>query len=514
MGEGWQRKPGDRVVRIHYRPYRLRRVLGIPALYSAGYGNVGSSIYYALGVVTLAAMGATPIMLAIAGIFFVFATLTYAEGSALFTEAGGSASFARHGFNELAGFLAGWALMLSYIVTISISAFVIPPYLGYFWEPLKTSPVISTATAIGIIVALMILNIIGIRETSALNIVAATIDLLTQVTIVALGFIFLFNLPVLLDRITTYWPEPKQLILGLALASIAYTGVETISQMAEETRRPAFRVPRALMLMAITVLVIFSGISLVAFSTMSPTELATHWSRDPVAGIAHNLPLKLAEYQVGSPVGSILFAWFAEVMEKTLPLLVALLAATILLLATNAGLIGISRLAFSLGRSRQLPMLFSRLHQTSKTPYISLIVFTLVAILILLPGFFSPQFILSLGALYVFGSKLTFSFAHASIISLRVQRPDLPRPWKATPNLRIKGKEIPITAVLGLMFTLFVWLFITITQPFSRWAGLGWMSAGLLLYIVYRRSCRLPLTSTPESIILRQEFLPENGRGV
>jgi len=514
MGEGWQRKPGDRVVRIHYRPYRLRRVLGIPALYSAGYGNVGSSIYYALGVVTLAAMGATPIMLAVAGIFFVFTTLTYAEGSALFTEAGGSASFARHGFNELAGFLAGWSLMLSYIVTISISAFVIPPYLGYFWEPLKTSPVVGTAVAMFIIFALMVLNVIGIRETSALNIAAATLDLFTQITIVVLGFIFLFNLPLLLSRITIYWPEPGQLIFGLALASIAYTGVETISQMAEETRRPAFRVPRALMLMAVTVLVIFFGISLVAFSTMSPVELASQWARDPVAGIAHNLPLKLMERQMEGPVSSVLFIWFAEMMEKVLPPLVALLAATILLLATNAGLIGISRLAFSLGRGKQLPFVFSRLHHRTKTPYISLIIFTLIAILIIVPGFFSPRFILSLGALYVFGSMLTFAFAHASIISLRLRYPHLARPWKASPDLKIEGKEIPITAVFGLLFTLFVWLFILFTQPFSRWAGLGWMLAGLVVYLVYRRYCHLPLTSTPESIILRQDFFPQNGRGV
>jgi APA family basic amino acid/polyamine antiporter len=134
MTESYQPKPGDRVVRpLRIRRFRLRRVLGVPALFSAGYGNVGSSIYYALGIVALVALGATPVVLGLAGILFIFTALTYAEGTAMLPEAGGSASFARHGFNDLAGFAAGWALMLSYIVTISISAFTIPPYLGFFW---------------------------------------------------------------------------------------------------------------------------------------------------------------------------------------------------------------------------------------------------------------------------------------------------------------------------------------------------------------------------------------------
>ena len=147
MRNDWQPKLGDRVFRPRrIRRYRLRRVLGVAAIFSAGYGNVGSSIYYALGIVAMVAIGATPVALGLAGILFIFTALTYADGSAMFPEAGGSASFARRGFNDAVGFTAGWALMLSYIVTIAISAFTIPPYLGFFWEPFKTSPTIGTAT--------------------------------------------------------------------------------------------------------------------------------------------------------------------------------------------------------------------------------------------------------------------------------------------------------------------------------------------------------------------------------
>ncbi|MDP7525875.1 MAG: amino acid permease, partial [Dehalococcoidales bacterium] len=137
----------------------MRRVLGVPALFSAGYGNVGSSIYYALGIVALVAMGATPIALGVAGILFIFTALTYAEGTAMLPEAGGSASFARYGFNNTMGFTAGWALMLSYIVTISISAYTIPPYLGFFWEPFKASPAAGTVTSMAIVLLLMVVNV-------------------------------------------------------------------------------------------------------------------------------------------------------------------------------------------------------------------------------------------------------------------------------------------------------------------------------------------------------------------
>jgi APA family basic amino acid/polyamine antiporter len=435
---------------------------------------VGSSIYYALGIVALVAVGATPIALGIAGIFFLFTALTYAEGSAMLPEAGGSASFARQGFNDLIGFVAGWALMLSYIVTISISAFTIPPYLGYFWAPLKESPMAGTAVAMGIVLFLMIINIIGVKETSLLNLSAAIVDLTTQVLLVVVGMVLLFDPTILFQRITNDWPSPENLVFGIALAAIAYTGIETMSQMAEETRRPAIRVPKAMILMVVTVLIIFGGISVVALSAMTPQELATQWARDPVAGIASKLPLE----------------WLSRILQP----LVAILAATILLIATNAGLMGISRLAFSLGRYQLIPTAFSQVHQRFQTPYISIFVFTIVALLILATGFFIPRAFANMGALYAFGSLLSFVFAHAAILSLRVRKPDLPRPFKLGGNVNFKGRELPLTAILGLVATLAVWLVVVVTQPYSRWFGLGWMAVGLVIYSLYRRRKHLPLT--------------------
>lgn len=475
MYDSWQPKLGDKI----FRPRRilvsrLRRILGVPALFSAGYGNVGSSIYYALGLVAIVAMGATPVALGIAGIFFIFTALTYAEGTAMLPEAGGSASFARHAFNDAAGFTAGWALMLSYIVTISISAFAIPPYLGFFWEPFKDSPVFGTAASMGIVIFLMTVNVIGVKETSIINIGAAIIDIVTQVSLVIIGFILLFSPAVVWHRIIDNWPSADNLILGIALATIAYTGIETISQMAEETRKPAKRVPEALILMIVAVLVIFAGISLVSLSVMTPGELASEWSRDPVAGIAANLPLAL--------------------LQDILKPLIAILASTILLIAANAGIMGISRLAFSMGGHGLQPAFLSRVHHRFGTPYVSVILFSLVALLILTPGFFAANVFKNMGALYAFGSLLAFMFAHASILSLRVKKPELLRPFKLRWNLRIYGREMPISAILGLAATAIIWLIILITQPYSRWVGIAWMVAGFISYYFYRRKKHLPLT--------------------
>src|SRR4030042_995121 len=293
----WQPKPGDKVHRIlRIKPFRLKRVLGVPALFSAGYGDVGSSIYYALGIVAIVALGATPIALGIAGIIYIFNALTYAEGGAAIPEAGGSASFARHGINDLVGFIAGWALMLSYIVTMAISAYTIPPYLAYFW-PVLNDPQMDTLVSIGIILFLMAVNILGVRESSRLNIIFIVLDIGTQICLIVFGGILI--LAVHPAMVTEHmfgagnWPAPQNLVYGIAIAALCFTGVETVSQLAEETRNPKERIPRAYILMIVVVLVLFAGISLVALASMTPQTLGdpvNGWARDPVAGIAANLP--------------------------------------------------------------------------------------------------------------------------------------------------------------------------------------------------------------------------------
>ena len=487
MQNDWQPKPGDKIFRPRrIKTFRLRRVLGIPGLFSAGYGDVGSSIYYALGIVAIVALGATPIVLALAGIIYIFNALTYAEGGAMIPEAGGSASFARHGLNDLAGFIAGWGLMLSYIVTMAISAYTIPPYLAYFW-PIMSEPVVNTAVSMGIIMFLMLINVVGVRESSGMNIFFIAVDILTQLTLVTLGILLILgpNPGILFEHMFGQgnWPTTENLVFGIAIAALCFTGVETVSQLAEETRRPAEKIPRAYILMIVAVLVLFAGISLVALSAMTPQVLGdpiNGWARDPVAGIAANLP--------------------SETLQSIFAPLVAVLAATILLTATNAGLLGISRLTFNLSSHGQLPATFGRIHHRFRTPYVAIILFCLVAIFMLSPGFFNPGFFTDLGALYVFGSLLCFALAHASILGLRVKKPELSRPFKLGLNIAIKGRELPLTAILGLLTTAAIWMVVVATQPFSRWGGIIWMVIGVVVYLAYRRLKHLPITHLPKQV--------------
>ncbi len=481
MDNGWQHKPGDRIIRPRrIRHYHLKRVLGVTGLFSAGYGDVGSSIYYGLGLVAIIALGATPIAIGIAGIVYVFNALSYAEGGSMIPEAGGSASFARRGFNDLVGFVSGWALILSYIVTMAISAYTIPPYLAYFW-PVLREPAVGTGVSIGIIAFLMFINVIGVRESTRINILFVTIDIITQITLVVLGVILILgpNPGKLFQNMFSNGnvPSISNLIYGVAIAALCFTGVETVSQLAEETRQPARRIPRAYVMMIIAVLIIFAGISIVALSAMTPQVLGdpvNGWARDPVAGIAANLP--------------------STALQSIYAPLVSVLAATILLVATNAGLLGISRLTFNLSSHQQFPANLSRIHTTFRTPYVAIIVFCSIAIAILLPGIFNLQnFFTNLGGLYVFGSLLCFGFAHLAILRLRVTEPDLERPFKLGWNIRFRGKQLPLTAIFGLVATFSIWTVVIFTQPYSRWAGISWMVIGFILFVVFRRRQRLSL---------------------
>jgi APA family basic amino acid/polyamine antiporter len=177
---------------------------------------------------------------------------------------------------------------------------------------------------------------------------------------------------------------------------------------------------------------------------------------------------------------------------------VAVLASTILLTATNAGLLGISRLSYNLSSHNQLPAPLGRIHHRFRTPYLGIIIFCVISVLMLSPGFFSDSFFSDLGALYVFGSLLCFTLAHAAILSLRARKPELARPFKLRFNVRFKGKELPITAILGLLATFTIWIVVIVTQPYSRWTGFGWMAIGLVVYFVFRRMKHLPLIHSPK----------------
>src|SRR5947209_19273992 len=221
------------------RQQGLERVLGTPRLFATAYGNVGSSIYYALGVTAAISLGLTPIVLIVSGVIFAATAATYAEGTVRYPEAGGSSSFARHAFNELVSFGAAWAQMLNYVITVAISVIFVPHYLSIFWEPLRTNPW-DIVVGIGFTWLLVGINIVGIQEAARLNILLAVVDFATQLLLVLLGFVLVFNSHVLTSNVHLgVAPTWSRFALAIPVAMIAYTGIETVSNLAEEARDPA-----------------------------------------------------------------------------------------------------------------------------------------------------------------------------------------------------------------------------------------------------------------------------------
>jgi APA family basic amino acid/polyamine antiporter len=446
----------------------LRRSVGVPGLFATAYGNVGSSIYYALGLVAAHALGLTPLVFMLAGGLFALTAKTYSEGASMFPEAGGSSSFARHAFNEVASFFAGWALSLDYIITIAISAFFVPHYVGAFFPALRHGPG-DVIGGVVVIVALAGLNIRGLGESAKLNLVLAVVDLLTQVLLVAVGFVLVLDPSLLIHQVHLGTsPSWSQVVFALSVAMVAYTGIETVSNMAEEAKDPGRDVPRATNRVVLAVLGIYAGISVVALSALpvvhGHTALGTTYENDPVLGIVSALGLHGGVQTAARDY-------------------VGVLAATILLIATNAGLIGMSRLSWSLAEHRQLPSVFARLHDRYRTPWFTIAFFSLLAILLLLPG--TTDF---LGNLYAFGAMLSFTTAHAAIVALRMRQPDRERPYRVPGAVHVRGREVPILPVLGGIGTFAAWVSVVALHAEARTVGVAWMIVGITAYLLYRRS--------------------------
>ena len=458
----------------------LERVLGTGALFATAYGNVGSSIYYALGLVAIYAAGMTPVVFVIAGLIFAATAATYAEATTMYPEAGGSSSFARRAFNEFWSFFAAWSQMLTYIITIAISAFFVPHYLGVFWDPLAESP----GDIIGGIVVVAVLgavNIFGVKESAGVNIGFAITDFMTQVLLVIVGCVLVLD-PELLVRQIDFGTTPTvgNFLIAIPVAMVAYTGIETISNMAEEARDYGRTIPRGIGLVVGAVAVIYAFLPAVALSAMPVKDGTTllalpkeegGYADDPVLGVVENMHL-----------GSLQHA--AEIY-------VGLLAATILFIATNAGILGVSRLSYSMGQHRQLPELLRVLHPRFRTPYIAITIFGLIACVAIIPG--QADF---LGVIYAFGAMLSFTIAHLSVIKLRMTRPDAERPYRSPLAAHVRGREVPVLAVFGGLGTGLALVVATVLDLRVLVSGLAWLAFGILLYVVYRRRQGLSLTET------------------
>jgi basic amino acid/polyamine antiporter, APA family len=470
------------------RAQRLERVLGTPALFATAYGNVGSSIYYALGLVAGIALGLTPLVFVISGLIFAATAATYAEGTVRYPEAGGSSSFARHAFNELVSFGAAWAQMLNYIITIAISAFFVPHYLSIFWGPLRQNPW-DIVGGVAVVTLLVLLNIVGIREAARLNIFLAVIDFATQLLLVVIGFTLIFH-PHVVFSANLHWgvaPTWQHFLLAIPVAMIAYTGIETVSNLAEEARDPPHDIPRAISWVAAAVFAIYFTLPLIALSAL-PVEKVAHGYRTQLG-----LPPSQGGFENDPVLGLVEHLGLHGHLLQAAKIYVGILAATILFIATNAGVIGASRITYAMASYRQLPELFRRLHPRFKTPWLSLVVFAgLIPVIVLLPG--QTTF---LGDMYAFGAMLSFTIAHVSVIALRMKTRNDPEAFKIRPSLRVRGVDWPLFAIFGALGTGIAWIVVVVQKAGPRWAGLGWLAVGLIGYVAYRRwVVREPVTET------------------
>ncbi len=427
----------------------------------------------------MSALGLTPPVLMISGVIFLFTALTYSEGATMLPEAGGSGAFAYRAFNPLISFIASWVLMLDYIVTMSISAFSAANYLGYFFPVInqwRLFDIVGLNSIIGIVIVatLAYINIRGIQASARLNIFLVMIDVLTQVTIAVLAVLMVVNIPTLIKNI--HWgvaPTTSQFLFGISISMVAYTGIETVSNLGSETKNPGKSIPRAVILVFITVFILWALLSMAALSAYPVyqgadgqwiTDLTQRFLNDPILGIANVMP---------------------EVIRPVLSFWVAFLAVTILIIATNAGMLGASRLAYFMGQRHQLPSAISNISQKARVPLNAILIFSVIAGVLIAIGHISL-----LADLYAFGAVLAYSLAHASIIALRIKEPNLPRPFKIPLNIRIKGREIPVTAVVGGLATFATWFIVVYTHEIGRIVGFAWLAIGLLIFFIYQRRLR------------------------
>ena len=470
------------------RLHGLQRVLGVNALFSTAYGNVGSSIYYALGLVAALAAGLTPLVFVITGALFYCTATTYAEATSMYPEAGGSSLFARRAFNELLSFFTAWAQMLNYIITIAISAFFAAHYAGRFtWEGFKGAPwdIVLAAT---IVALLALVNVRGVKDAVSVNLVLAVVDFLSQLGIVALGFFLVFSPDVLLNNLDFFGETPtlSQFLLAIPIGTVAYTGIETISNMAGEARDQDTTIPAAIKRVMFAVFAIYFTLPLIALSAL-PVECA--------GGECHTL-LGIGPDEGGyanDPIVGVVSGMELGSLQGAVELYVGVLAVTILVAATNAGVLGVSRLTYSMGIYRQLPDVMRRLHRRYRTPHVGILVFSGFACLALLPG--QADF---LGKIYAFGAMLSFSMAHLSLIRLRIIAPDVRRPYRSPGRLRMGAHELPVLAVIGLIGTALAFVVVSVLDLQVGVAGVAWMALGMGGYVVYRRRQGLDLVSTHE----------------
>jgi basic amino acid/polyamine antiporter, APA family len=472
----------------------FRRGLGQPALFAIIYTSVASAIYFSLGVVAQRALGLTPIVYLLAGVFFVLACMTYVEGASLHQDRAGATVFARFAFNELVSFVAGWMILLDYIILIAVTSFSATNYLAAFYGPLGRGTA-ELLLCFGIVLYVAIRNIRGFSKTRVNRIAALVIaDIGLQVLVIVLGLFAFFHLDAITDTIhlgsTPTWGDT---VFALGVATVVFTGLESASGLSGEVAVGQRGLKRLVGAAAITVLVVYTGIGVVAVSALpvvgNATSLGRNYLDAPMLGIAESFSAN----------------WLADTLKYT----IAAVAAVTLIAAANSAMMGLARLAYSLSTNRQIPSAVGRLHPTRATPYVVIAIAAVLA-----AGLTVAQDLELMVGIFAFGALVGLTIAHLSIVVLRSKEPAGRRPYRMPGVVTIRGRPLPLPAVVGAVLSFAAWVGLVITHEGARWVGLAWLVGGLALYLIYRTSegkSILRRVTVPEAALRRERREAEYG---
>jgi APA family basic amino acid/polyamine antiporter len=492
----------------------LRRAVTPWGSFSWGYSDVGADIFVGLGLVLGAAAGGSNIAFLFAGIVYVCIGLAYTELAATYPVAGGGQYFVMRGLGDIFGFIAGWTVLLDFTIDITLFAWSCVDYLGQLIPALTVTghPWVHFVITFSLILALCLLNVVGVRESTTLNGVVSALDVVSETSILFFGFLFAFNPDLLVHAMTFYWPRTDHLLLGTSLAIISFVGLESISQAAQETQRPASVIPRTSISLILTILVYalaYSNLAL-GMTPAHPVPLdpnghtqtffqflgSTENSGSAVAVLAANVP------------------YFGRLAGFYVPIL----GAVLLLISSNSGVFGASRIAYAMSKSRILPSVFERVHPKYRTPAVSIFTFCALACIVLvfaaLPSidpaaksvygrFFRGEAGIDvLADLYAFGAATSYSFVFIALIALRLKDPLSPRKFTIPLNIpmRFGGEAVkfPIVAVIGFIGIFSILIFTMITHEIGRIAGPAWLFFGILGYLWYRKRKELPVWGSRE----------------
>ncbi|MDQ4048172.1 MAG: APC family permease [Actinomycetota bacterium] len=454
---------------------RIARGLGAPALFAIGLSAVGSSIYFGLGVVAEGALGLTPVVFLIAGLFFIVTMLTYVAGTSLHPERGGASTFARYAFNELWSFIAGWAILLDYLIVMAVGAFAVSHYLAAFWGRADDAGA-ALAIAGAAIAYVAWANVRGLTgERFRLLLRLSLVSLMLFLAIAVVGIAQLFDLSLLTDSIELgETPRWEDAIFAGVIAAVALTGIEAASGLAGDLRVGRRALRRVVSVGAGAVLLLFVGMSTVALMAVpvvgGTTELGGDLIEAPLLGV-------VSQFEPG---------WLATGFRYA----VGAVGALVLVQAMNGQMLGIGRVVYSLGTNRQIPSFLSRLDDVRSTPYVAIVIAAVIAF-----GLSLSADLEFLAGIFAFGAMLAFTLAHLAIIVLRFREPDRERVYRAPFSLRVRGGAVPVSAAAGVVLGATAWVSVVILHEGARIAGGAWMLFGIALYVSYRRTHRMSLTT-------------------